>query len=349
MVEKNVLNKCESSPAKSDVWPRWAEMEDPPAHFTVVGLSYKTAPIRVRELVSLSKEDLARALPMVSAPAGPSVILSTCDRTEVYSIVSDPAIGFDAVRHFLAEFHGLEPHAISPYMYEFSDVDAARHLHLVASGLDSMVMGDPQILCQVRMAISAASKLGSNPAPALLSRLFHSALRAGRRVREETSIGQNVPSLGQAAVELARRLLGDLGGLRVLLLGEGEVGKAVAGELMAAGGGDWTVVNRTEARGEELARQLGARAAPFSEIGLVLHDMDVVICAATAPEFLVTCDLVAQAVTDRGRQPIYLFDMTVPRNIDPSAGALRGVYLFNIDDISLIAWQESQTSRTGAI
>ena len=142
MVDKNVLNKSESGPAKSDIRPRWAEMEDPPAHFTVVGLSYKTAPIRVRELVSLSKEDLARALPMVSAQAGQSVILSTCDRTEVYSIVSDPAVGFDAVRHFLAEFHGLEPHAISPYMYEFSDVDAARHLHLVATGICTWLPAD---------------------------------------------------------------------------------------------------------------------------------------------------------------------------------------------------------------
>ena len=212
-----------------------------------------------------------------------------------------------------------------------------------------MVMGDPEILCQVRMAIIAASKIDSNPARVPLSRLFHSALRAGRRVREETSIGLYVPSLSQAAVELARRLLGDRGALRVLLVGEGEGGKAVAGELTAAGGGDLTVVNRTDARGEELARQLGAKAAPFSEIGRVLHNMDVVICAATAPEFVVTCDLVAKAVADRGRQPIYLFDMTVPRNIDPTAGALKGVYLFNIDDIGLIAWHESQTSRTGAI
>ena len=346
MADKALLEKWASDTAESNVGPRWAKMEDPHAHITVVGLSYKTAPVHLRERVSFSKDEVGDALSIVSAQAGQSVILSTCNRTEVYSVVSDPDIGFDAVRHFLAEYHGLEPHAISPYVYEFADVHAARHLHLVASGLDSMVLGEPQIQGQVREAMIAASKIDSNSAPAPLSRLFHSALRAGRRVREETSIGQDSPSLGQAAVELAHRLLGDLNGLSVLLIGAGEAGKLVAKEFMAVGGADLVVVNRTEERGAELAMQLGARAVPFSEIGKVLHDTDVVICAASAPEFLVTGDMVSRASQGRGSQPMYLFDLTVPRNIDPSVGALKDVYLFNVDDIGL---NTSEPSGTGVI
>ncbi len=312
-------------------------------HILLVGLNHKTAPLEVREEVSFPREELLDALPRLKERVGEGVILSTCNRTEVYTIAHSAASAAGAIRQFVAEYHGLAAEALSPHLYEYTDARAARHLFRVAGGLDSMVLGEHQVLGQVRAALTAASRSGSLGVP--LSRLFHGAIRAGRRVREETDISRNALSISYAGVQLAQRTLGSLSGLRVLLVGAGEAGQLVARALRPLGVSDLMIANRTRARAEELARQLGGRTVPMAELQRALVDADIVISATDAPGAIISRDMVREAMPQRAQRLLFLFDLAVPRDIDPLAGEMEGVRLFNIDDLSAIAEENLETRR----
>ena len=316
-------------------------------HILLVGLNHKSAPLEVREKVSFPREQLPQALALLREQAGEGVILSTCNRTEVYLASKSPANTARKVGRFVAGFHGLAAGDVSPYLYEYTDTDAVRHLFSVAGGLNSMIIGESQILGQVRDALTTASELHS--ADVSLVGLFHAAVRAGRRVREETDVGRNALSISYAGVQLAQRVLGTLRGLRVLLIGAGEAGRLVASALRTVGVSDLIIANRTLERGEELARSLGGQVRPFSEIDAALRETDIAIVATDSPEFVVTQEMVASAVQGPGNRPLFLFDLAVPRDVDPQVASLDGVRLFNIDDLSSIAEENLQERKRAAI
>ena len=315
-------------------------------HILLTGLNHKTSPLELRERVSFSKEQLPEALPMLTEYVGEGVILSTCNRTEVYTVAEEPTEAADEIRRFLAEYHDLEPQQVDDHLYDRTDTEAVRHLFRVASGLDSMILGEAQILGQVRDSLTAASESHSLSAP--VSRLFHRAIRTGRRVREETDLGRNPLSISYAAVQLAQRVLGKLHGHRVLLLGAGDAGQLVATALRTTGASDLMIANRTPERGQELARSLNGSVVPFEEVGQSLADADIVIAATEAPDYVLTRDAVASAVESRNGRAMFLFDLSVPRNIEPQAGSLENVSLFNIDDLSSIAEENLEERKEAA-
>ena len=311
----------------------------------LTGLNHKTAPLDVREKVAFSKDQLSEALPLLAERVGQAVVLSTCNRTEVYAVADEPADTTEEVRRFVAGYHGLDPAVLAPHMYDLVDTEAARHLFRVSSGLDSMILGESQILGQVRGALTAASDSNSLKTP--VSRLFHRAIRTGRRVREETDLGRNALSISFAAVQLCERVLRTLGGARVLLIGAGEAGQLVARALRTTGAGELVIANRTLERGQDVARELGGTAAPLSEIDQLLRDADIAIAATETPEYVLTAEAVQAAAEKRGDRSLLLFDLGVPRNIEPETADLENVSLFNIDDLSSIA-EENLKERENA-
>ena len=313
----------------------------------VVGLNHKSAPLEVLEQVSFSKEQLPDALKRLQEQVGESVVLSTCNRTEVYTASETPAETSDRIASVLAGHRGMYVGEVTPHLYHQVGTDAVRHLLSVASGLDSLIVGESQILGQVRDALAAASESQSAHVP--LVGLFHAAVRTGRRVREETDIGRNALSISYAGVQLAQRTLGSLQERTVLLVGAGEAGRFVANALRTVGVRDLVIANRTQARGQELADTLGGRVSPFSELSEALTEADIAIAATDAPEFVITWDMVESTLHDHGESPLFLIDLAVPRDIDPQVADLDGVKLFNIDDLSSIAEENLETRKRAAV
>ena len=312
-------------------------------HIVLTGLNHRTAPLDLRERISFSRDQLPEALPILAERVGHGVILSTCNRTEVYTLADEPADAATEVRRFLSEYHDLDTELLASALYDSADIDAVRHLFRVASGLDSMIVGESEILGQVRGALTAASQHHSLLTP--VSRLFHRAMRTGRRVRTETRLGQNPLSISYAAVDLVERVLGSLRGLKVMLVGAGEAGKLVAKALRTTGASELMIANRTAHRGDELARSLGGRAIPFAEVEPALGAADIVIVATEAPEYVLTRAGIEAAARDRDGRALFLFDLAVPRNIDPEAGQVQNVSLFNIDDLSSIAEENLEARK----
>ena len=313
----------------------------------VLGLNHNTAPLAVRERVAFLKEGLEDALTSVAERVGEGVILSTCNRTEVYCVSGDPDETFGEVLRFVSDHHEVGPETVSPYVYRHHGPEAVRHLFRVAAGLDSMIVGESAILGQVRKALVAASDAQTVRVP--LAGLFHSAIRTGRRVRAETDIGRNAPSISYAGVRLAESVVGRLSGRRVLLIGAGEAGRLVAKALQTVGVGGLAIANRTRSRAEDLAHDLGGDVIDFHDIGEALGEADIVLSATDAPEFVVTEALVRPSVDHRGHaRPLFLFDLSVPRDIEPGVSAVDGVHLYNIDDLSSVAEQNLEQRKLSA-
>lgn len=309
-------------------------------HILALGLNHRTAPVTLRERFALEGERLAAALAAARAETREAAILSTCNRTEIYAVTAHVESGLRALRRLLtAQASGptdcLDPAALAPYLYELVDADAAAHLLRVAAGLDSLILGEPQILGQVRGALAAAQAAGS--VGPVLTRLYHTALAAGKEARATTGIARNAASIGHAAIELARATCGGLAGREVLVLGAGKMAALTAGALVAAAAKEapavLTIVNRTPERAAELAARLGGRARPFAELPDALAAADVAIAATGAPEPVVTPELLAPVLARRGGRPLLLLDIAVPRDVAPAVGALPGVTLRDIDDL----------------
>ena len=310
------------------------------------GLNHKTAPLEIREQIAFSKDDLPQAVLDLRKYGLDGVILSTCNRTEVYTISKEAGTSTQDIWTFLAEFHSLESPSFTPHMYRYEDREAIRHLFRVASGLDSMILGESQILGQVRDALTASASLSSPSMP--LSRLFHYALRAGRRVREETDIGEKAPSVSDAGVKLVHRVLGDTKSKSILLVGAGEAGRLVARALRNLGVEDFMVSNRTFSRAEELCQELHGRPIPFDHVMDSMKESDIVISSTDAPEVIFTQDALADAMDARNGRPLFIFDLGVPRDIDPAAANLQGIHLFNIDDLDAKA-EGNRLEREGSV
>lgn len=302
-------------------------------HLMIVGINHRTAPVEVRERLYFSDEQIPEALPrLLSLPELREVcLLCTCNRVEVYAVTEDLAKGAAAIRRFLAEYHQVPEESLEPSLYLHRDAEAVRHTLRVASSLDSMVVGEPQILGQVKAAFEQA--LQQRASGLYLNRLFSKAFSVAKRVRTETRIAENAVSIGYAAVELAKKIFGSLAEKEVLLLGAGEMGALTARHLLQQGVHSLVVSSRTFARAEELARDLDGRAIPFDQFLQEIRHADIVLSSTGAPHYVLTREQILHALRERRQRPIFLIDIAVPRDIEPSAGELDNVYLYNIDDL----------------
>ena len=302
----------------------------------VLGLDHRTAPVELRERLSVERDQLGDALARLSEYVPQSVIVSTCNRTEVYTYDPDDIGLVGRVGDFLIGYSGVPGDELERHMYQLWEGDCVSHLFRVASGLESMIVGERQILGQVRAAFSVASQGGYIKSP--LTRVFHDALRAGRRVHRETNIGQHSRSVSRAAVQLARGLFDRLDDRRALVIGAGDAGRMVARALGDAGVQHITVVNRTHWRAEDLARELGGVAKPFEDLGSALAEADLVISSTGSPGYVVDESTVAEALAQRSNdEPMMLIDIAVPRDIEPSVGDLERANLFDIDSLAQIS------------
>ena len=319
---------------------------------TVVGVNFRTAPLEARERLAVAGELLGEANQSLAMRTGQAVVLSTCNRTEFYTMVEDPAQAQKAVAELLDESQEGAYAELAPLFYTHQHEDAARHLFRVTCSLDSMILGESEVLGQVREAFGVAVAAGTVANP--LSRLFHQALRVGKRARRETEIGRNALSVSYACVELARRALGDLGGLTALVVGTGEAGKLAAKALRSVGVSRLLVTNRTFARAAELAQELGGHAVPFKELEAALREADLAVSSTGMPAYLLTPELMGRAMAGRDGRPLFLLDIAVPRDVDPAVRRVSNVVLADIDDLDAVTEanlqrRESEARRVEAI
>jgi len=306
---------------------------------TILGLNHTTAPVEVRERLALAAAEQPEVLRLLCDRygAGEAAILSTCNRSEIYVVSGD---GVRGVRQCLAEARSVDLDGLGDSLYELRGDAAARHLFRVACGIDSLVIGESQILGQVRGCLETAQAAGS--ARLLLNEVFQRALRVGKRARTETDIGRGRLSVSTAAVELAGQIFGSLEGRRALLLGAGEMIELTAQYLVDGGVTGFAVANRTVERAEELARRFAGVAVPLEGLEDPLVAADIVIASTAAPGFVVSADAVRAAAARRRGRPLFVIDIAVPRDVDPDVRQLNGVFLFDIDDLEQVVQANRQ-------
>jgi glutamyl-tRNA reductase len=308
---------------------------------SAVGISHKDAPVAVREHFAFGAHELPALLARLGESYPSAAVLSTCNRTEIY--VGSPRAVTDP-RPMIALLGAIKgEHIEGAPFFALSGKEASRHLFRVAAGIESMVIGESEILGQVRSAFTAATAAGTH-SPAM-SRLFHTAIRVGRRVRTQTSIGRYTVSVSSTAVALARTAPGDLSGKTVLVVGAGEAGKLTAGTLTGAGVGEVLVTSRSKERTSELATALGGRPVRFEDRARAIARADIVISSTAAQEFVIDRPMVEAAMRSRPERPLLLVDIAVPRDIDPSVRGVDGVQLFDIDEIQEAAERNMHLRR----
>ncbi len=306
----------------------------------LVGLSHRTAPVAVREKVAVTESVLPEVLGQLAALPGvhEAFVVSTCNRVEVYATADDAKAVGPALRRYLA----TNDRKVDDHLYEHHDTEAVRHLFRVCSSLDSMVLGEPQILGQVKDAFAAAESAGT--VQGLLARTAKRAFGVAKRVRTETAIGKSAVSMSFAAVDLARKILGKLDGHTVLLVGAGKMSALAARHLQGAGCREVLVVNRSAARAEALAAEIGGKALPWETLPQALVQADVVVCSTAAPHAVITTELAQAARKARKHRPLFFVDLAVPRDVDPKVNDLDGIYVYDVDDLSAVV-EENRKAR----
>ncbi len=307
----------------------------------LVGLSHKSAPIEVRERVALNGDDLKAALLQLRASEGvkEAFVVSTCNRVEVF-------VQAEAEQAARAFFTSRADQA-GEHLYVKSGADAVRHLFRVAASLDSMVVGEQQILGQVKEAYGLAS--GVEAAGGYMSRLCNRAFATAKRVRTETGIGRGATSMSQVAVDLVEKIFGDLKGRAILLLGAGKMGALSAKALKVLGADRVLVTNRSPERGQQLADQVGGTFRPWGELDQLLVEADVVIVSTGAPGFVLTADMVRAATKRRRHRNLCLIDLAVPRNVDPACAELEDVFGYDVDDMQKVVSANHQARQGEAV
>jgi glutamyl-tRNA reductase len=301
-----------------------------------IGVSHKTAPVEVRERVALTDAQAGEFLRDLrgAAEVQEAVAISTCNRTELYLVVGDPVEAESTALAMLSARAGIRPTALAPSIYSHRNCDAARHLYRVASGLESMIIGENEIQGQVKRAYEAA--LARETTGPLTTRLFKAALETGKRVRTETGIGERQLSLPAVAVALAREQLGDLQEREVVILGTGETSELTARALADSGVRTVFVANRRRDRALSLARRYHGSAVNFDELPGALAQADIVVAATASPHLLLEARELADVMTLRDGRPVLLIDLAVPRDIDSACGELEGASLYDIDDLQAV-------------
>ena len=299
----------------------------------LAGLNHRSAPVEVRERIAFDAASLPEAIRELRATpgVGEALILSTCNRVEAVATVESPADPARCLEDFLAAARSVEPAALEPHLYHYEGSEAIRHIFRVAASLDSMVVGEPQILGQLKAAYAAAKEQGA--LTGFLDGVFTRAFNVAKRVRSETEIGHSAVSVSYAAVELAREIFGSLAGRKVLLVGAGKMSDLAARHLRRAGAAQVFVTNRTQERAEEMAALFGACVVEYARLAAFLHEVDIVVTSSGAPHYILTKDDVRRALEARKNRPVFLIDIAVPRNIDPAVNELDNAFLYDIDDL----------------
>jgi glutamyl-tRNA reductase len=310
-----------------------------------IGINHRTAPVEIRERVAFAQDKVPEALRDLRnhAPVGEAAILSTCNRTEIYCGFTDGAVG--PITTWLHRYHKLEPNLLAPHIYTHPEQGAVRHILRVASGLDSMVLGEPQILGQVKHAYQLAR--GAGTIGRLLGRLFQHTFAVAKQVRTDTAIGASPVSVAFAAVSLAKQIFGDLSARTALLIGAGETIEIAARHLFQNRIGRMIVANRTIERAHALASELQGYAIPLSEIPAHLAEADIVVSSTGSALPILGKGSVERALKARKRRPMFMVDIAVPRDIEPEVGELDDVYLYTVDDLQEVI-EENLRSRQEA-
>ncbi|MDQ1425159.1 MAG: glutamyl-tRNA reductase [Acidimicrobiaceae bacterium] len=299
----------------------------------VLGVDHRTVPLELLERTSVTDDALPKALhDLRSRPhVSEAVVLSTCNRTEVYAVAERFHGAFQDIRDFLCDHAGLAPDELSDHLYSAYDEDAVAHLFSVAAGLESDVLGEHEILGQVRRAWERAAEEGA--ARTTLNRVFRHAVEVGKRARTETAIGRSAASVSSAAVAMVSERIGPLGPRKVLVLGAGQVGEGLAVALARAGAGSVVVANRTLGSAGALAERIGGQAVTLDSVAGLLPEVDVLLAGAGGGELIIDCAAIGAARRAAPERPLLIVDVGVPRNVDPAVAALDGVTLLDLDDL----------------
>ncbi|KYD30860.1 glutamyl-tRNA reductase [Parageobacillus toebii] len=317
-------------------------------HIVVVGVNYKTAPVEIREKLTFSESELVDAMKQLQQQKSilENVIVSTCNRTEVYAVVDQLHTGRYYIKSFLANWFHMEIDALTPYLNIMENEAAVEHLFRVASGLDSMILGETQILGQVKSSYLLAQEHGT--IGTIFNQLFKQAVTFAKRAHSETEIGANAVSVSYAAVELAKKIFGDLSSKHVLIIGAGKMGELAAQNLYGSGVGKVTVVNRTLEKAEQLAKKFSGTAKSLCELSCALLEADIVISSTGAKDYIITKEMMVHVEKMRKGRPLFMVDIAVPRDLDPALAELESVFLYDIDDLEGIVQANLEERKKAA-
>ena len=306
------------------------------ANLILVGVNHKTTPVEIREKLAFTKGKIEESVDrLLNFPdIIEHTILSTCNRVEIYARANGQNSAIQSIKQFICDFHGLSAVQLEEHFYSYSNEAAIEHLFRVSSSLDSMILGEAQILGQVKDAYSLAKDLRSTGL--VLNQLFEKAFSIAKKVREETGIAERSVSISSAAVELAQKIFDDLENHTVMLVGTGEMAELAAKHLISYGVKTVYVTSRTYERAANLARTLNGSALDFEAFKNELYRADIVITSTSASSFIITKDMVEKAIQERKNKPIFFIDIAVPRDIEPDVNDLENVYLYDIDDLHVV-------------
>lgn len=313
-------------------------------NFFTIGVSHRTAPIDVRERLWLSQEEVRAVLPRLKAQFFKEcVVISTCNRTEVYGVPGAETVEPEPLRKFLTDFRGADSQLRPEHFYNYTDREAARQLFKVASGIDSMMLGDVQVLGQVKGAYRLAEE--EKTLGLLSTKLFQTALHTGKRARSETRISEGAVSISYGAVELAGKIFADLHTKTVFLIGAGKTSKLTVKHLRSKGIKNILVSNRTRSKAEELIQTFGGRVVDFQNLREEVHVADIIISSVESPSYTLMANDLSHVMRQRGNRPLFIIDIGVPRNVDPMANKIENVFLHDIDALQVIVDKNLEKRR----
>lgn len=315
----------------------------------LLGLSHKTADVELREKLACSKDEASGLLESLSLSPHikESYVLSTCNRFEVLAVCDDPEEASCGIKAIISEYRGIQTGSFENSLYELRGDEAVKHVFRVGAGLDSLVLGEPQILGQIKEAYHMA--VARKSSGMILNRLFHRAFHTAKRIRTETGIGGSAVSISYAAIELAKKIFGSLEGRRVLMIGAGEMAELAVAHLIRQRVGQVTVANRTLSRAVSLSDRFGGKAASIDELPSLLVNADIIISSTGAPGFVIERDVVKAAMKKRGNRPAFFIDIAVPRDIDPEINRLANAYVYDIDDLKGVIDENLETRSKEAV
>jgi glutamyl-tRNA reductase len=317
-------------------------------HTLVVGLNHRTAPVEIRERLTFNPSQLGDAMKALQNKKSilENVILSTCNRTEIYAVVDQLHTGRYYIKEFLSQWFDIELKEFSPFLFIYEDDGAIEHLFNVACGIDSMILGETQILGQVRTSFLQAQE--ENCTGTIFNQLFKQAVTLAKRAHSETGIGANAVSVSYAAVELAKKIFGSLDKKHVLILGAGKMGELAIQNLHANGASKVTVINRTYEKAQNLADRFSGEAKALEELQDALGEADILISSTGAKNFVITKEMMVQAESTHKGKPLFMVDIAVPRDLDPRIGELENIFLYDIDDLEGIVEANLQERKKAA-
>ncbi len=315
----------------------------------VVGLNHKTAPVEIREKIAFQEHIIKEAVKELYniKIISECLILSTCNRVEIYAVSEEDITVLEKeVISFISEFHKIKEELFKEHLYIFKNKDAIRHVFRVGASLDSMVVGEPQILGQLKDAYRFSTDLQC--AKIIINKLMHKAFFVAKKVRTETEIASSAVSISFAAVELAKRIFESLNSKKIMLIGAGEMCELAARHLLSNGASEIFVANRTFSRAEALAQEFNGKAVLFDNLYLFLEKTDIVISSTGAPHYIITNEKIKQVIRNRKYKPIFMIDIAVPRDIEPEINNIEGVYLYDIDDLRQVVEKNWESRKNEA-